>query len=182
MSRKLSLIFIQKSSAALCFALLICAALSPLTGCTTISGKQIRAENSPEIKTAAALAGKWQQTPADYAVYAENLGSFESLEITADGRVRYENLIIAKNYDCRTETVAASEGTVTVTSDSALRITLDAGTVRQTGGCSADKNTTAATAPASTDYRFRLGTDAGGATELILTKTNGETVRFRRAA
>lgn len=185
MSRKLSLI--QKSFGTLLGVVLLGIAIMTMNGCTAISGKQVRAEKTAREsngKIAPELAGKWHKKQAgfaEYAKYAENLGYFESYEITEDGRVRRETLIAEKNYDCRTETSATSAGTITLASDSQMNISLDAGTIRQTGGCSADKNYTSSTLPSSTDYQFKLGRDASGAPELCLTQTNGEAACYRRA-
>jgi hypothetical protein len=190
MSRKLSVKFIQKSFWAISCVILLSAAMLAMSGC----GKQILAkknerqsDNSRTVsgKVVKELVGKWQKKPADgsyedYGVYAENLGSFESLEITEDARVHRASFTAAKNYDCRTEDAATSDGTIIVESGSELNITLDVGTLQHTDGCSAEKNYTSSIKATTTNYQWKLGKDKAGRAELCLTQTNGETACYRR--
>jgi hypothetical protein len=192
MRRKLSIEFIQKSALAIGCAVLICAGLAVMTGCATISGKQARAEKTAREnksekvvqtgKIAPELVGKWHKTPADrfdYAVYAENLGNFETYEITADGRVKSETLSAARNYDCIVESSTKSEGTITSASNSPeLNIRLDAGTTRTTNNCSPEKNSTGSTNAVTANYRWKVSEDAAGRAELCLTQPDGKTACY----
>jgi len=186
MSRKLSLKFIEKSYWAITYAILLGAAMLAMTGCTPrqVSSKEARPEKAerPDKKE---LVGKWQKIPAggqyaEYAKYAENMGNFESYEITEDGRVTNETLIATRNYDCPVEVSTKSDGKITVSSETQLNISLDAGTIQQRNGCSAEKNSTGSTKATSTDFQWKISKDDDGTTELYLTQPNGETVRYRR--
>jgi hypothetical protein len=131
------------------------------------------------------LVGKWRRKPAggrfaEYAGYAENLGIFETFEISETGHVTRETLAAAKNYDCRTEDSAKNEGAVIVENDSQLNITLDVGTSEHTDFCSSEKNRIDPTRATSTDYRWKIERDESGATELCLT-SNNETACYLRA-
>jgi len=188
MSRKLSVKFIGQSFWAISCVILLSAAM---TGC----GNQARAENERETKSenaakqgivAPELVGKWYKKQAggrfaEYAKYAENLGDFESYEITPDGRVRYDMLTAVKNYDCRVETAAQSQGAITPVSDSELNITLDVGSVQHREDCQPGKNYIKPTGATTADYQWKVGKDEDGAAQLCLTKSNGETACYRRA-
>ena len=187
MSRELFSESIKKSSAAIVGALLMGAALLLTSGCTSISGKPARAA-SPVRESAdqrAALTGKWYKTEdgrIDYARYAGNERGFESYEITADGRVRAESLAASRSYDCPVEIASRREGTIGFVpgAPEELNISLDAGQTRTTNYCSAEKNSTAATAATSTNYRWRLAENADGSTALCLTPAGGGTTCYRR--
>ena len=190
MSRELFTKFIQQSFGTVICAVLLSVCLLTMSGCTrTISGKQTRAaekdnrENS--VKTVKDFAGKWHKTEGgrvDYAVYAENLGNFESYEITEDGRVKFETLNAARNFDCVVEVSTRTPGVINLSAGSPeLNIDLYNGTVRQTNTCSPDKNSTASTTPRSTNYQWRMSETEDGATELCLTKSDGQTACYRRA-
>jgi hypothetical protein len=185
MRQKLSLKFIQKSYWAIFCIILLSAALPAMSGCTTISGKQSGTEKTERRnKSGNELVGKWYKTQggkfADYAGYAENLGNFESFEISEDGRVKSETLTAARNYDCIVEVSTKSEGTITRVSDSQLNIRLDAGTTRQTNSCSPEKNSADPTAATVTNYQWKLSEDEKGRAELCLIQPDGKTSCYRR--
>ena len=190
MNRKQSVKFIQKSWRAIICGGLLGAALLNMSGCATISGKQARAENAGRenksngaVKTVKDFAGKWHRINGgefDYAVYAENLGSFESYRITEDGRVKIETLTAARIYDCRVESSAQSEGNLSLLAGSQLNIRLAAGTVRKSNACSPENDSTASTAATTTNYRWNLSEDETGRAELCLTPDGGDTVCYRR--
>jgi hypothetical protein len=185
MNREIAVKFIQKIFWTVSCFLLLGAVVPVLTGC----GNHARAKSERETtaqsgKIASALAGKWHKIQgnrfAEYARYAENLGDFETYEITADGRVRYESLTAAKNYDCRIETAAKSAGTITPDSETELNITLDVGTLEHTDACSPAKNYAETTKATTTDYQWKIGKDENGIAQLCLTQANGETTCYRR--
>jgi hypothetical protein len=196
MSGKSSIDFNQKAYQATFYIILLSAVLMNMSGCATISGKQAQAPqderrsktaNPADVRGAGvkALAGKWYKKQGgkyeDYAVYAENLGTFESYEITEDGRVKSEALTAVRSFDCIVETSAESEGTINFGADSQeLNLSLNAGTVRRTNTCSAEKNSTDPTAATAANYRWRLSEDESGRAELCLTRTSGETACYRR--
>jgi hypothetical protein len=191
MNRKLLVKYVQKLFVAISCFILLGAAMSAMTGCN----KRARAENERENKSRISskaggvgreLTGTWQKIQAggayaEYARYAENLGNFETLEITADGRVRRATLIAAKIYDCPVEDSTISEGAIVVESETALNITLDVGTLEHREGCSPAKNFTAPTKATTTDFGWKLGKNESGADELCLTEARGETACYRRA-
>jgi hypothetical protein len=185
MSRKLSLKFMQKSYRAIFCVVLLGAVMAAISGCATISGKQSRAEKTARDNTSGRniqeLTGKWHKIQGgkyvDYASYAENLGKFESYEITADGRVKAESLTAARSYDCIVEVSAKSDGTIKRLSDSQINISLNAGILRQTNACAPEKNSTDPTGATSTDYQWKLNEAED---ELCLTQSNGETACYRR--
>jgi hypothetical protein len=187
MSRKLSVRSIQNSTRAFFGVLLLSIALLGTSGCATIAGKEARAlkteRDNPVVagKIDAALVGKWRKVQTDYAVYAENLGNFESYEISSDGRIRHETLSVAKNYDCLVEDSTRSDGAITVKSDSRLNITLDTGAASHQEVCAGNKNYTNPTKAMTADFQWKLAKTEDGRAELSLTTTDGETIRFRRA-
>lgn len=185
MSRELFSEFIKRSYGAVFCALLLGAALT--SGCATIAGKPARAENPARTSgnnQTAELTGKWYKTDGsrfDYARYAENLGDFEALEITAGGRIKTETLNVSRSYDCLVEVAAESEGTISFAAGAQeLNISLAAGQTRKTNSCSAEKNSTAATAATVANYRWKLAENENGATELCLTAAGGKTTCYRR--
>jgi hypothetical protein len=178
--------FIQKSYRAIFCVILLSAGI--MSGCATLRGKEVRADKNDRPNNFAPddvnrLAGKWHKTQGgfgDYAVYAENLGDFESYEITGDGRIKSLTLNAARNYDCIVEVAASSEGTIRLAPDSTeLNMSLAAGTIRKTNNCSPEKNSTASTAATDTVYRWKV-IEEDGTTLLYLTKANGETAIYRR--
>lgn len=181
MNRKLFVNFIPKLFFAVACFILPGAMMS---GC----GKSARAENESGNPTNSArispeLTGKWQKKQAgenEYARYAENLGTFETLEIAADGRVRQETLTVAKIYDCPVEDSSKSEGALIVESETQLNITLDVGTHEHREGCSPTKNYTAPTKAATADFQWKINKTENGATDLCLTDANGETACYIR--
>lgn len=186
MSRKLFLEFIKRSYGAVFCAVLLGAGLMLTNGCATISGKQSQAEKavSENSNQRADLTGKWYKTEGgkfDYARYAENLGNFESYEITADGRIISETLSSSRNYDCIVEVSTRSEGTIGIVAGAQeLSISLAPGTTRTTDRCSSEKNSTASTGATSANYRWKLAENEDGATELCLTESGGKTTCYRR--
>jgi hypothetical protein len=185
MNREIAVKFIQKIFWTVSCFLLLGVVIQTMTGC----GRYARAKSDRETtaqsgRIAPPLVGKWHKIQgnrfAEYAKYAENLGSFETYEITADGRVRYESLSAVKNYDCRIETSAKSAGAIMPVSETELNITLDVGTSQHTDACSPAKNYTNTTKATTTDYQWKIGKDENGATQLCLTKSNGETACYRR--
>lgn len=191
MSRKLSIKFIGQSFWAIfCCTFLLGAALLAMTGCNSRAQAENARENKADAsvktgKIAPELVGKWQKKQpggkyAEYAVYAENLGAFEAYEISPDARIRRTSLIAAKNYDCRVETAAVSQGAITPVSDSELNITLDVGSVQHREDCQPEKNYINPTAATTVDYQWKVGKDEDGATQLCLTRANGETACYRQ--
>ena len=186
MSQDLFTKFFQKLYGTVFGVILLSVALLTMNGCMrTISGQQERAaKNNNPVKTVGDFAGKWHNTKSskfDYASYAENLGYFESYQISEDGVVRFETLNAARNYDCIVEVSTRSQGVISLAAGSPeLNINLSNGTIRQTNSCAPDNNSTAATTASSTNYRWQLVQTEDGATELCLTKTDGKTVCYRR--
>lgn len=185
MNRKFFVKFIcQTFFAVSCFILLG----AGVTGC----GKPARAENEAETnsdnptksgRVARELTGKWQKKQTggnEYARYAENLGTFETLEITADGRVRRVSVVAAKIYDCPVEDSMKSEGAIIVESETALNITFDVGTHEHREGCSPSKNFTAPTKATTIDFEWKINKTENGTDELCLTQVNGEAVCYLR--
>ncbi|HEY8561209.1 MAG TPA: hypothetical protein VIL74_12610 [Pyrinomonadaceae bacterium] len=183
MSRKTSVKFIQKTWRTLFCAGLLGAALLNMSGCATVSGRRARAENAAREnksdargKTVKDLAGKWHKISdggIDYAVYAENLGSFETYQITEDGRVTVETFEAARNYDCPVESSARREGNLSLLSDSQLNIRLATGTIRKSNACAPEQNSTAALPAAIANYQWSLREDETGRADLCLTPSGG---------
>jgi hypothetical protein len=185
MSRELFSKVFNKSSAAITGAVLLSVVLMLTSGCATIAGKPARAEKlSRAGGNNAGLTGKWYKTGGEkfeYARYAENLGDFEVIEITADQRIKTESLRTSREFDCLVEVSTASEGTITFAPDAPeLNIALAAGQTRRTNSCSSAQNSTAATAASSTNYQFKLAENKDGATELCLSADDGKTTCYRR--
>ena len=190
MNKKAAVKFRPKSWRTIICSGLLGAALLNMSGCAAISGRQIRAANAVrenktgnQVKTLKDFAGKWHRInggQADYAVYAENLGSFESYQITEDGRVKIETSTAARSYDCLVESSAKSEGNLNLLAGSQLNIRLAAGTIRKSNACSPEQDATGSTAATTANYQWQLGADEDGRAVLCLTPTDGETACYRR--
>jgi hypothetical protein len=187
MSRKLFLKSIQKSYWAIFCVILLSAWI--MSGCATLQGKEARAGKNDRPSQSAPtdvkqLAGRWHRQGggfAEYASYAENLGNFETYEISENGRIKSSTLNAARNYDCIVEAAASREGTISSAPGSTeLNISFETGTIKKTNNCSPEKNSTESTGASNTSYKWKVGEDKTGATLLYLTKANGETAIYRR--
>lgn len=191
MNQKLLAGLIRKLFLAVGVFILAGAVLQTLSGCATRSRAGSEAPTETDKRGVSGrvvreIIGKWQKTPngrdfAEYARYAENTGTFETLEIKSDATVKREILTAVKLYDCPVEDLLTSEGAVIVESETHLNLTFDTGETRHTENCARDKNFSTATKPTTADYQWQVShSNDGGAAQLCLTQ-NDETACYRRA-